>query len=391
MENFIKEKTITYISKDKNIKGKELRIVTQKLDGMCNSNYLVTIKSKLTGEILSKIVFKKFGEISDCVDHSLETQIIQYLSNYNIGPKLYFEQEDYRMIEYIPDTTNISRENLFDNKILTQIYSIFNIYNLFTYTYKYKIDNNNNISIEPFIIKEKNDLYKKNFISKTLYENCVKKIFVKAKSSFDKFYKKFKENNTSSEDKIICNIVEKFNYYLDNFKELYNSFYPKEGFFVMCHNDVNRYNFILKKNGQEKKLFILDHEYASLNLPGYDMADYFNESNFHFYPKYNFSFEEIDFDKYFEEYTKYISVFIRNHNYLNNDEDGQKFLELIQTKNYYLSLHLIINYFWFLCCLVYLDYDKWKKGQNSFNIAKDLIKFLEFGLEKYNEFMNNKK
>ena len=123
-----------------------------------------------------------------------------------------------------------------------------------------------------------------------------------------------------------------------------------------------------------------------MNLPGYDIADYFNETNFHFVPNYSFSLEDINYGKYFCIYKIYIQKTIESHDFLNNDIKGKEFIENITSKKYYLHLHQIINYFWFLCCIAHLDFQSWyTKKKQSFNIAKDLIKFYEFGLKKLKE------
>ena len=111
-----------------------------------------------------------------------------------------------------------------------------------------------------------------------------------------------------------------------------------------------------------------------------------NETNFNFVPNYYFSFEEIDYDKYFGIYKKYINKFIESNDRLYHDIKGKEFIEYISSKKYYLSLHQIINYFWFLCCIAYLDFDSWLSGKkDSFFIANDLIRFYELGLQKLNE------
>ena len=59
------------------------------------------------------------------------------------------------------------------------------------------------------------------------------------------------------------------------------------------------------------------------------IADYFNETNFHFVPNYYFSFEDIDYDKYFCIYKIYIEKFIKSHEFLCNNDKGKQFIETI--------------------------------------------------------------
>ena len=253
----------------------------EKLGGMCNENYLVKVLEKNSNKILFQLVYKKFGIMSKTGEHLLESNIIEYLSRKDIGPKLYLEKKNYRLMEYIPETRHIDKDILFNERILNQLSLILNTYNHFTSTYQYHI-NGNKIEIEP--VKEDNNIYSDKRINntKTYYDNIINIIYKKAKNSFYKFKNEFNQKIPSEGNEEIYKIVNKFKFYLDNFQDNLDKYYPKEGFLVMCHNDVNRYNFIQKIS--DGKLYCLDHEYASLNLPGYDIADYFNETNFHFEP-----------------------------------------------------------------------------------------------------------
>ena len=362
---------------------KRMSFKIEKLDGMCNQNFLVTIEEKGSNLILLQLVYKKFGIMSKAGDHILESCIIDYLSKEGIGPKLYLEKKNYRLMEYIPETRHIDKELLFNERILNQLSLILNTYNHFTSTYSYQIIGNK-IEIEPLNDENNASPINKIDVTKTYYDNIINVIYKKAKNSFNKFKKEFNEKIPLEGNEESHKIVNKFKFYLDNFQDNFYKYYPKEGFLVMCHNDVNRYNFIQKIS--DGKLYCLDHEYASLNLPGYDIADYFNETNFHFVPNYYFSFEDINYDNYFCIYKIYIEKFIESHGILNNNAKGREFIEYISSKNYYLNLHQIINYFWFLCCIVYLDFELWQSGKkNSFYIANDLIRFYEFGLQKIRE------
>ena len=362
---------------------KRMSFKIEKLDGMCNQNFLVTIEEKGSNLILLQLVYKKFGIMSKAGDHILESCIIDYLSKEGIGPKLYLEKKNYRLMEYIPETRHIDKELLFNERILNQLSLILNTYNHFTSTYSYQIIGNK-IEIEPLNDENNASPINKIDVTKTYYDNIINVIYKKAKNSFNKFKKEFNEKIPLEGNEESHKIVNKFKFYLDNFQDNFYKYYPKEGFLVMCHNDVNRYNFIQKIS--DGKLYCLDHEYASLNLPGYDIADYFNETNFHFVPNYYFSFEDINYDNYFCIYKIYIEKFIESHGILNNNAKGREFIEYISSKNYYLNLHQIINYFWFLCCIAYLDFESWhSQKKKSFYIANDLIRFYELGLQNLKE------
>lgn len=383
LEKEITKNVFAYLSQDKNeemlaINKERIFLKLEKLEGMCNQNFLVSILEKNSNKILLQLVYKKFGIMSKTGDHLLESYIIEYLSKEDIGPKLFLEKKNYRLMEYIPETRHIDKEILFNERILNQLSLILETYNHFTSTYYYNIIDNK-IKIEP--LYDDNTTFKRINITKTYYDNIINTIFKKAKNSFNKFRNEFIQKIPLKGNEESHKILNKFKYYLDNFQENFDKFYPKEGFLVMCHNDVNRYNFIQKIS--DGKLYCLDHEYASLNLPGYDIADYFNETNFHFVPNYIFSFEQINYDKYFSKYKIYIKKFIESHKFLCNNSKGKNFIDFITSRKYYLSLHQIINYFWFLCCMAYLDFNSWySEKKKSFYIAYDLIRFYEFGLEK---------
>lgn len=369
------------INKSLVLNEERITLVFEKLGGLCNENYLVKIvEKKNTNKILFQLVYKKFGIISKTGEHILESQIIEYLSKENIGPKLYLEKKNYRLMEYIPETKHIEKDILFDDRIINQLSLIFDTYNHFTKTYSYNI-NENIIEIQP--LKDANTNNSRINVTKNYYDH-INLIYKMAKNSFNKFENEFSQKVPLKGNEETYDILNKFKYYLNNFQDNFKKLYPKEGYLVMCHNDVNRYNFIQKIS--DGKLYCLDHEYASLNLPGYDIADYLNETNFNFFPDYYFSYEDINYDKYFVIYRKYIEKFVESNKNLLNKTRGQLFFKYITSKRYYLSLHQIINYFWILCSIAYLNFDTWLSGkQIEIYIGKDLIRFYELGLKKLKE------
>ena len=63
---------------------------------------------------------------------------------------------------------------------------------------------------------------------------------------------------------------------------------------ILNHNDLHRKNLIIEKTNS--KIFVLDHEYAALNLIGIDIANYLNESIFDYCPKYKCEMDKVDID-----------------------------------------------------------------------------------------------
>ena len=178
---------------------------------------------------------------------------------------------------------------------------------------------------------------------------------------FSENYKK----TYSKEDNIDgYNNLDKFEYYIKNFKKIFLKYFPSEGFLVLSHNDIHKLNILKRKD--DNKLFLIDNEYAFFNLPGLDISNYLNESTFLYENGYSFAKENIDFDKYFEIYHIYINKFIENHKFLNDSNFGKNFLDLIKTKKYYIKLHQITNLFWLLYCGIYLNFNNWKNDPNDY-------------------------
>ena len=89
MEDKEIEKEITknikaYLMKDKSedfqaFNEERISFKFEKLDGMCNQNFLVTIIERGSNNILFQLIYKKFGKMSKAGDHILESCIIDYL------------------------------------------------------------------------------------------------------------------------------------------------------------------------------------------------------------------------------------------------------------------------------------------------------------------------
>ena len=189
-------------------------------------------------------------------------------------------------------------------------------------------------------------------------------MYNKAILSFNIFSEQFKANINRENNKILYEQFESLEKYMINYKKLFTSIFPKSGFMILCHNDIHRLNLIVRKS--DNKIFVLDHEYACLNLVGNDFANYMNESCYIYEPEYVFTKDLINFDKYYGYYKNYLKVFCENHKFLNGTDDGKKFLKEIHTKKYYLKLHVIINLFWFLYCVIYLNFSEFNKDQKNF-------------------------
>ena len=71
--------------------------------------------------------------------------------------------------------------------------------------------------------------------------------------------------------------------------------------------------------------------------------------------------DKVDFDKTFPYYTKFITDFISSHKFIEKEECGEEFIKKIKSKKYFIALHNIINLFWFVWSICYVDFQKWEK------------------------------
>ena len=357
-----------YIKEKYSINEENLSIKKDQIDGMTNKNYHITFFDTKEPEKKYEFLYRKYGKVLDSSDHDPELYIMDYLSNINEGPKVLYKSPNFRMVEYIQNSSIIPLELRYDKKILNDINIILGKYSLISNIYKYSI--NNELKVEQF--EKYNDDEKKVFPSIfDIYE----KMLLKAKEKYNIFNSKFIEYFSKHDinDKI-KNMKNKIDYYINNHEKIFMSLFPKKGFFILCHNDCQRWNFLYKNN--EENLMIIDHEYASLSLPGIDLCNYMNENSFYFYEdgKYECKKDEINLGFYYDQYLKYYEEFVKLNKVWIKKEDNKAFLELIKTKKYYINLHSITNIFWFLFCIINLDFEN--------EIIKKNDHYLEYGYDR---------
>ena len=365
-----------YIKEKHNIKEENISIKMDQCDGMTNKNYHVTFYDTKFPEKKYEILFRKYGKVLDSTDHDVELFIMDYFSNNNDGPKVLYKSPNFRIVEYIQNSSIIPLELRYDNKILNEIYIILAKYSQITKASKYSISSDLNVTFD----SDKNSEIKFPTIF-DLYE----KMFSKAKENYSTFCTKYNEYISKNEvDENIKNMKNKFDHYLNDYKNIFISLFPKKGYFILCHNDCQRWNFLYRN--KETNLMVIDHEYASMCLPGLDLCNYMDENSYYFYDdgRYECKKSEIDFDFYYEQYLKYLDEFIKlNNDWINKDEN-KEFLKLIKSKNYYLNLHSITNVFWFLFCVINLDFEN--------EIVKKTDHYFEYGYDRlcYSELAQSK-
>ena len=366
----------SYIKEKYNIKEENISLKIEQIDGMTNKNYHITFFDTNTPENKYEVLFRKYGKVLDSSDHDPELFIMDYFSNKNEGPKVLFKSDNYRIVEYIQKSSIIPLELRYDKKILSELSTILAEYSLIVNNFKYSITED--LKIE-YNYSDKNNKIKFPSIF-DVYEKMLKK----ANEKYNTFNLKYNEYFSKNEvDENIKKIKNKFDYYMKDYKKIFLSLFPKKGYFILCHNDCQRWNFLFRNI--ETKLMIIDHEYACMGLVGLDLCNYMNENSYYFYDdgKYECKKSEIDFDFYYEQYSKYIEEFIKlNKEWINKDENIE-YLNLIKSKNYYLNLHSITNVFWFLFCAINLDFEN--------EIEKKTDHYFEYGYDRlcYSELAQN--
>ena len=371
-----------YFFTKKKVKTQEkyIGVELKKIGGLSNVNYIAVVKDMSSNEKIAKVLYRKFGALSEGVNHELEITVIDYLSKKGIGPKLLYEEPNgkFRIIEYLEGTSTIPRAKGLDTKFLDKLIPIINAYTLISYTYKYKVSGDH-ITLAPIQdgIKDKRLV-----LSKNQYEVCMVEWLEKARKCYKTFTDQFKQKVSRDKEPKEWADMELVQYYLDNFKSEFNKNFPNEGFLVLCHNDTHRLNLLLRKRDQ--KLFIIDHEYAYLNLPGNDMANYLNETLYNYEPDYYCTLDKIDFDKTYQIYLKFIEQFIQGHKFIEKVEGGKEFLKKAKTKKYFIMLNNIINLYYFLWSFCYVDFAAYEKdhhGEYYFVHGVDRIRVYEAGMK----------
>jgi len=371
------------------IPEKYIGVELKKLGGLSNLNYSGIVKDMSTNQRIAQVLYRKFGALSESVNHELETTIINYLARRGFGPKLYTEVPgDYRISEFLIGTSTIAKEKEFDQDLLDKLIVILNIFTSISYTYKYTTSGDN-ISLTPVQdgIKEK-----RINVSKNQYLNCMVDWLEKARSVYKVFTDQFKQKYSKEKNPKEWADVEFVQYYLDNFKSIFVENFPSQGFLVLCHNDTHRLNVLVRK--KDKKLFLIDQEFSFLNLPGNDMANYLNETCYNYEPEYYCKLDKFDIDKLFVFYLKFIEQFIQGHKFLEKEEGGKEFLKMLKKKKYFIQLLNIINLYFFLWSFCYTDFPTWDKdhyGEYYFVHGVDRIKFYLAGKKAIEKIEKSKK
>ena len=357
-----------YIKENYSINEDNISIKIDQIDGMTNKNFHITFFDTKEPTKTYDLLYRKYGHVLDSADHEPELDIMDFFSNKNEGPKVLYKSQNYRIVEYIQNSSIIPLELRYDKKILSEINIILGKYPLISNIYKYSISSD--LNIESFIKCDNEE----KAVFPSIFNNY-EKMLLKAKEKYNIFNTKYNEYFSKNElDDNIKNMKNKIDYYMKDYKNIFISLFPKNGLFILCHNDCQRWNFLFRNI--DTNLMVIDHEYATMCLPGLDLCNYMNENSYYFYEdgKYECKKDEIDFEFYYEQYLKYYDEFIKLNKDRMNFEENKEFLELIKTKKYYINLHSITNVFWFLFCVINLDFEN--------EIVKKTDHYLEYGYDR---------
>lgn len=377
----------------------ELKFV--RLNGLSNCIYLVKILDNISNELKYELIYRQFGSIGELVDRRSEKEIINYLSNLNLTPKI-LETDDfsYRIEEYISNSDTLPRDILAENSLMEKLIPLLVNYTSITSACRFEIiQKENKENKEDFnceISFDKN-LYK--IPKQNIFEKCLKMMYDKSKKNYDIFLEKLSEAKINSNTNIpLKNLIEnskekldKFIFYMENYKQIFTKIFPKKGILTLNHNDVHSLNLLLVENSE--KLYVIDHEYACLNLVGIDIINYLIEMQFDYtkksFPFYEFNSAKIceKFDKNFEIYLNYVKEYEKLH----KEKEGFEILEE-KEKVYYFRLIGVISLFWFIYSVMYIDFEEFVK-QESFDLlyhANDRIDNFEYALKEIEKFEKEK-
>jgi thiamine kinase-like enzyme len=357
------------------------KIKSKKDSGHYEENGLLHIDTPIT-----TVIYKHFGKISAIVDRKLELKVIERLSSLNKGPKiLETDNFTYRVEEYISNTRNISRSEIFQPEYSSQLTNIFHIFTSMTNYSKYlpKINFTNKELLLKELIEDKDESNTYNFAEKML------KL---AYSSIDEFENNFNNDKSYWEIKLleyeelkskIISIRKKLSTSINDLTSLA----PKYSLIVLSHNDAHPCNILVN---DKKKLYLIDHEYCNNNYLGFDIVQFILESNFTLdhseYPYFKVfqNFEIYTNENLYNFYRKFIEEYFElNRNMiaefiLNDSTCVDNILEHYLSKNTYYSLISYAAIYWFLYAVLYLNYDEYKFKSN-FN-------YLDYSLVRYSVY-----
>ena len=383
----IKENIFSFLETIKGIKNAKslFEIKLKQVNDITNDIYEIKIYKKTTLELFDKLIYKNFSKISETLNNNLEFPILETQKNSTSKILFIDPKNSYRIEECISNSKRIKRKYQFQSDIIEQIIQILISYSfvasIFTFTLKCDDHLNSKFKILINALNKEVENDKDKYIKNNFFDMCFKDLYERSLNTFKQFGLKFKARCIKSTNKTIFEEFQKLEFFMNNFKQLFNAAFPKSGYMIMNHNDFGHRNIILK---DDKNINVIQNDFSCHNIIGFDFVNYLNENVFNYLPTYQFNENDLNLDLTYKFYLKFIEKFEEMYSELKNNDKGKEILNEIKSRKYYLNLHCLINVFWVLHCSLYLNFEKFiqNEGFDYFQHAIDRITLYEKISEK---------
>ena len=313
------------------------------------------------------------------------------LSEKGYGPKLLdfdHDNEKYRIDEFLVGSRELLYEEIFNEDILENLI-IINKYSQITDIYKYELikednENTKDSKKDIKIIQEGNNPFK---INNNMYDIVINKVYSSSREIFEKFFIDYTNNSQKNVENDILNEnnINKIKELLNNFKNLFSSFFNTKGYFVLNHHDLYQVNILL--NHQTRKMYLIDNEFACLSMIGFDIIWYLLMSLFKYYPNYEYYPNLMNYDKFYEIFIRYLECFEKENSlWINENEERKKYIETLKKEKYFCELLCIVNLYSFIFSLADLQFEEEfikKTIPPFFSNVLNRIQLFEYSYKKY--------
>ncbi|KAM3131132.1 hypothetical protein pb186bvf_016712 [Paramecium bursaria] len=271
----------------------------ERLSSLTNFVYKVSSQTKT-------LIYRDYSSIFHIFqDREKEVKFQQRLSELNLAPRILYSDNQQRLEEYLPyesvELYELRRDYLQVAKLLGEFHKL-NSHQEITEIFEKKASIK--VSLTQIGLQDK--------ILEIIQNKAPQKVVDQLRSVFS--------------NEIQSRILK-----------LFESECLKELDLVIAHNDLNLTNF-LKNKGQ---LHLIDFEYAGLNYPGYEIANFFSEMEWDYtfkeYPYFKISKEQGLSE---DEKIKFVQTYWET--YSGKDQVPQALWEQIQIG------YILQNYFWLL-------------------------------------------
>ena len=350
----------TYIAKTYNDR-KNITYHTEKLNSLTNQIFHVTITEN--NKILEEIIYRNFGEFSSMVDRAFEESVIKALSDKGEGPKIKdTDHTTYRIDEYVINAKHLNQNELINEDNINKIIKALISYEEIAPIYEYNV-NDNKINIK---MLKSDILFKVNTLN-NYYDVLMNKMLQKGMDRLNQFDARIRQHQELMQNEHINSQLKEINTFANGIQSIITSIYPRQGYFILNHNDIFRLNFLINK----EQFDLIDHEYGGLNLIGYDIVNYLIENSYDYSPKYTYDSSNVNMEKYYQVYLQYIEHFLHSKvfSFFTQSKEGKEFINSIRQREYFINLFKLNSIFWFVVALVYLDFDSYINDKTTDYLA----------------------